>query len=749
MPFKAVKLTLRERIAQARERLEVAKETRPPIDLAPILNTVDIPRQEIPIQPRIFEPTFFNFQGIPQEPLPVMEISELPQPTRQPFYAPREVVKEPEKVTIKPEEPRADVPFWQRALQVFTAPFEWVDENIIKPGLGLAGTALGIEEVQRLPGEDFWEWKKRSWEGWDAPGINMPVPWSEEPWRVDVKGVLEFAPWLLIPGAGQVGAGVRAGVGIAGALGRAGKVGRALGRAVEFSPWGLVEKTAGVALKGAVRGVSRATAGVSARIGERLVGKIPEPVIPPHVQDFTRVMNDVIIPQEKAFLKELPSLRQRQAAFAEDIARQVREGKLDPLEATARKEGLAGGVKEQFAIETGLLPEETVRFLVRDIYVATEKGLVSMDTAGALQKMMLETGELLAPRHFKELANVFGGDFSKAIQGLSSMKQSTFQKVIDFLNFPRAVLASTDLSATARQGLFLGLLHPTQVPKWFGRQLKAFYSEKISLEMESTMRSHPNFSRWVNDMGVDFTDLRKGAETIAREEPFFSSAARIFPFVRRSERAFTTYLNQARMTAADGAYNAMVAQGASPAQLKSMGKFINLAAGRGKLPANLDQYAPIFNTVLFSPKLQAATLQLPRQIGRMLLSRNPYERKEAAKALLTFVGGGAALIGLLNARESGSVELDPRSGDFAKIKIGDTRLDIWRGYVQYIRFVAQSLTGERKSAYGNMNKVGRDEIAWRFLHSPQQLPCSHLVQPLLEQRQHSSTSRVYLKNPYP
>jgi len=111
-----------------------------------------------------------------------------------------------------------------------------------------------------------------------------------------------------------------------------------------------------------------------------------------------------------------------------------------------------------------------------------------------------------------------------------------------------------------------------------------------------------------------------------------------------------------------------------------------------------------------------ATLQLPRQIGRMLLSGNPYMRKEAAKALITFVGGGASLLGLLKATGN-KVELDPRSGDFGKIIIGETRLDIWRGYLQYTRFAAQMITGERKSAYGNMNKADRSEITSRFIQS--------------------------------
>ena len=76
MAFKAVKLTLRERIEQERQRLEVAKETRPPIDFSPALNTIDIPR-ETPVQRRVIEPIFYDFKGTPQEPVPIVSITGL------------------------------------------------------------------------------------------------------------------------------------------------------------------------------------------------------------------------------------------------------------------------------------------------------------------------------------------------------------------------------------------------------------------------------------------------------------------------------------------------------------------------------------------------------------------------------------------------------------------------------------------------------------------------------------------------
>ena len=261
-----------------------------------------------PVTPMPWNPAPQTTPPQPTQPL----YPQAPQPPRQSIYrppvaepisqtqqfAPQQTIQQiaPQAIpTTKTIEPLPEPPkekFWQRALEVFTAPFEWVDDYIIKPALAITATTTGaIPEVKREVGEDIWEWKKRSWENWKAPGIDIKVPWGDGDMRIDVKGVLEFAPWLLLPGAGQVGgasriglrlagataktaktagATMRAATGISGKLGtELGTVGRYLGTTIEYSPWGLVEKTAGAAMKAGIKGVGKVTGGVSSKIGEK------------------------------------------------------------------------------------------------------------------------------------------------------------------------------------------------------------------------------------------------------------------------------------------------------------------------------------------------------------------------------------------------------------------------------------------------------------------------------------------------
>ncbi len=671
----------------------------------------------------------------------------------------------PVKVPPIPKEEPLAVPFWQRALQVFTAPFRWVEETVIKPGLALVATAGGfISEVERRPGEEYWDWKVRSWAEWKPPGIDINVPWSDEPLRLDIRGILELAPWLLIPGAGQVGAGARAARGFAGLAGRLGKVGKVVGYGIEYSPWGMVEKTAGVAMRAGIKAAFKGSEKMSTAIGKKVFGEIVEPPVSPVVKEVSLYFKQAVIPARLKFEEALPKgLRAKQEAVAAKIWAQVEAGKLTHAEAPAlikKALGAVGGirarygltleklakrkaddiVKVQARVASGEITEAGGKALITKInkspaYIVkqftkeemedllgmvrkqAETNLERLDLVDALQNTLLGV-DLPQPHHIKAFARIFGQEFAEAVGKFGRLPVTTRGQILDLLNLPRAVLASGDLSATFRQGLILLTARPQDVPRAFWRQLKYFASEKLSLQMDDALRARPLHRELVDKMGIEFTVLRKGARLSAKEEPFASNLAQRIPFVRKSERAFTGLLNEMREAAGEAAYNTMTAQGASAAELKLAGQFINIGSGRGTLPANLDKFAPVLNTVLFSARYQASTLQLPRQLGRMFLSKNPYMRKQAAQALVTFVGGGSAILGLLSATGiAKKIEIDPRSGDFGKIIIGETRVDIWRGYLQYTRFMAQMLMGQRKTAYGNMNRVERFEIASRFLQS--------------------------------
>ena len=158
---------------------------------------------------------------------------------------------------------REQEPLWKKALNVFAWPFEKVEEYLFKPVLATGASALGITpNLERLPDENWLNWKKREWEEWDDPSIGLwfKSPTTGEQAQLGIKGAAEMAPWFLLPGVGWAGRGAMAGKaavagrGIAGALSRvAPKLGelapvvKTAAKVVEYSPWGVAEKSIGIA----------------------------------------------------------------------------------------------------------------------------------------------------------------------------------------------------------------------------------------------------------------------------------------------------------------------------------------------------------------------------------------------------------------------------------------------------------------------------------------------------------------------
>jgi len=104
------------------------------------------------------------------------------------------------------------------------------------------------------------------------------------------------------------------------------------------------------------------------------------------------------------------------------------------------------------------------------------------------------------------------------------------------------------------------------------------------------------------------------------------------------------------------------------------------------------------------------------------------------RSMLAFVSGSLTILAL--AKLSGQdVETDPRSADFAKIRIGNTRIDIFGGFQQYVRMIAQVITGEMvSSTSGRVMTLGegykpttRYDVLMRFIEGKLQPTLSFLV----------------------
>jgi hypothetical protein len=324
-----------------------------------------------------------------------------------------------------------------------------------------------------------------------------------------------------------------------------------------------------------------------------------------------------------------------------------------------------------------------------------------------LEKLLSTTGVRVPT---KSELDVLSHVFPKELIDATS-KENKFAKITaQVLNTPRTIMASFDLSAPFRQGVFL-VGRPEFYKAWMP-MLRSFFSEKYFQASQAEIASRPTF-RLMQKAGLALTE--EGGPLMKREEQFMSNWIEKVPVlgkgVRASSRAYMGFLNKLRADTFDTLIKQAANEGIDLEHdyhaLHSIARFVNNATGRGDL-GRWNTAAPVLNGLFFSPRLIASRVNMMNPIWYQTL--HPFARKQALKSLLSFSAIAFTILGL--AKMGGAeVEADPRSSDFGKIKTGNTRYDILGGFQQYIRLGAQMITNSQKNADGSVQSLAGGENA--------------------------------------
>lgn len=373
----------------------------------------------------------------------------------------------------------------------------------------------------------------------------------------------------------------------------------------------------------------------------------------------------------------------------------------------------------------GLAPAAEARLTTEDVDIMFNQIRTSPDiqpfnkiTAGnGLGKILGDPffeGAIPTKSEIKLLKQIFGAPFVEQIERSLTVGQKISETVAQVANVPRALMASMDMSAPLRQGLLLAVERPKDAAKAFKEMFKFFQSPKyFDAAMDSIQNSKMNSLR--KSAGLELTDVSGQASSLSKkEEGFMSDLAARIPgigiLVRASERAFVGFLNKLRADVFDDVAKEYMAGGLNPSkdmsEFKGLAKFVNTATGRGDFGGKLKEAAPLLNSVFFSPRFLASRLQMFNP--QFYFSLPPQTRKLAVKSFLKLMATGAGIASL--AKLAGAdVELDPKSSDFGKIRIGKLRFDIWGGFQQWFVFATRLLTGESKGAIsGKVRKLEGD-----------------------------------------
>lgn len=397
--------------------------------------------------------------------------------------------------------------------------------------------------------------------------------------------------------------------------------------------------------------------------------------------------------------------------------------------------------KEVFdRLQSGTLTQADVDGLVRHAY--DHPDLLPYEKAGAVNALRdaIEHKRVPAAHQIELLRRAYGAEVAQAVSHLPLLKQAGHY-VLSALNVPRTVMASADVSAPFRQGLVAGAAHPVLFAKAFPQMFRALRSEEFYQGMLQEIHSRPNFDLYML-AGLKFTEL--GRSLNKREEQFQSDLAEklnlpipgtehsVGPghIVRASGRAYTGFLDKLRADIFDELYDRNRRAG-RPVEdieyMKGIARFVNSATGRGDL-GHFESWAPALNAAFFSPRLAWSRINFLNPLWIARLPRGV--RLHAARSILTLGLGAGLVLEAAHEALNANVNVDPRNADFAKLRFGNTRLDVLGGFQQYLRLGAQlytgqiisSTTGKTLTLGHGFGSLSREDIIKRFLQAKESPP---------------------------
>jgi len=310
-------------------------------------------------------------------------------------------------------------------------------------------------------------------------------------------------------------------------------------------------------------------------------------------------------------------------------------------------------------------------------------------------------------------------------------------KISEVLHLARAIETSMDLSALGRQGGLIALGHPSlaknalvgvmkslvqsfdknvafnrQDFKW--SELEQFLTGIDSREAELAFMHQLTDGEWGEYRQLAGLDLPSTDQAITRQEEVFQGRwGKLVPGVSISSRLYTMILNKMRADMFDLMVEKLGRQGKpSIEEAKMIANFVNVMTGRSDL-GRFNKAAATLNGWFFAPRYVASRFQylampfyLPFKGG---LKANWQVKNAILKEYVRTFSGAALVLGLValagqlfwddDDEDKPTVDSDPTSSDFLKVKIGETRYDFLAGLQQIIvlsaRMAPEELGGGR------------------------------------------------------
>lgn len=266
----------------------------------------------------------------------------------------------------------------------------------------------------------------------------------------------------------------------------------------------------------------------------------------------------------------------------------------------------------------------------------------------------------------------------------------------------KSAVASLDNSFFGRQGIKMLYTNPDIWAKSFfkswgdiGKQIFAkgkWYAggdDAAMLAIKADIYSRPNALNGKYKAG-DF------AIGLTSEEAYPSSLPEKIPILGRLFKASQTAYNGAALRMrgdyADRVIAAAERNGINTldaVEAKPLGHLVNSLTGRGSI-GKLDVIGQELNAGLFSIKFLKSNFDV---LTAHMFDKgaSTFVKKQAAGNLLKIVTSTAAILGTAELLHAGSVDWDPRSSRFGKIKIGNTTFDVTGGIGSLVTLISRTM----------------------------------------------------------
>ncbi|MEA3224507.1 MAG: hypothetical protein U9Q07_01045, partial [Planctomycetota bacterium] len=300
----------------------------------------------------------------------------------------------------------------------------------------------------------------------------------------------------------------------------------------------------------------------------------------------------------------------------------------------------------------------------------------------------------------------------------------------DLLDLPRSLMATGELSAVLRQGAFYTFGHPRKASRATWDSIRAAFSRRIDLALHDDLLKRPNHIDYVRgklDTTASDGPLSHREEVIrsriasklTQTEGWLWAPPRwAAEGVLGAERAFRSFLNTMRADLFDYMKNSVEASRPgtwSESDAKVIANAANIFSGRGHLSHSVG-----WGRVFFAPRWVWSTVKVAT--GVPAWKGDSATRKAVAKVYVRATLGMAAAHILRNAilslmagdddEHEPRVELDPRSSDFMKTRIGETRIDSGRGIGQLVTLTARVAKGETKRSTGEIVSIRGEDVPY-------------------------------------